>query len=460
MERYRATLVLGLGVSGEWAARLLRGEGCDVLALDERDDNRTRATARALRAHGIRTRLGRHALPDQPFDVCIASPGVPCTGALTAAVRKANIPVQPEIELGWSRCACKTLAITGTNGKSTLARLCADALIRAGYRAVACGNIGLPVSRVACERPLPEWLVIECSSFQLETIRSFRPEVTVLLNVFPDHLDRHGKLAGYANIKWELITHTAPGGTALVWDEFERAGREFPAHAVLKTFGGRPDSDYRYAAGVVTRRGSDPIEVDSAQADRQAAFSFQDTLFANDVFGLTAAAAVGATEACGVEPRAVVGAASVFIGLPHRMELVGQAAGVRFVDDSKSTNMAGLVAALRMTPGPVHLIAGGRLKERDLGAAKKELAGGRVSVYLIGEAATGLASAWSGAVDCCQCGSLQAAVEAAWVVARAGDTVLLAPGCASFDQFSGFEERGDRFKEIVHRMSKEGTHEG
>lgn len=440
---YGRALVLGLGSSGVAAAELLMGEGTQVTAADAADNAGLQATAAQLEKKGARVFLGRKTIPEGAFSVCVVSPGIAAGSEWVKGVEARGVEVLSELELGWRRCGCRTLAITGSNGKSTMAKLCKEAITRAGCRAEVAGNYGLPVSRVALERVKPDWLVLEVSSFQLEKIARFRPDVGVLLNVLPNHLDRHGTMEAYTRLKAGMFKNMGPGNTGVVPLELQGAvGAMAPSLDKWSTFGVAAAADYAFNGGRVVCRGQRDV-------------SFSGTFLDNEIMGLTAAASVAAVRACGFDAGHVAAAASSFEQLPHRMQKVAEIGGVEFIDNSKATNVAALHAALQVCKRPVRLIAGGRPKEKDFSAVKEILARKAVMVYLIGEAKFVLASAWEGAIQCGLYEDLAEAAGAAWKDARPGETVLLAPGCTSFDQFKNFEERGERFSEIVMSFTED-----
>jgi UDP-N-acetylmuramoylalanine--D-glutamate ligase len=441
LDQVTSALVLGLGGSGLAAARLLRRRGIAVTAVDARapDD----ATLKALAAIGVSVRAPCGDGLEPEAGLAVASPGVPADGPWIRACRARGVPVISEIELGWlCRGRAKVLAVTGSNGKSTLVKLCAEALERAGLKAVPVGNYGRPVCDAVLEREW-DWLVIEVSTFQLETVESFRPDIGVLLNIFPNHLDRHGTLEAYAGLKGRLFARMEAGDTALVQ---EAALAALPARAFgggrLRLFGDGPACAYRPEPGRV-------------RLPEGAFVSILGTPFDNPVLGEAAAAAAGALEAAGLPSAALEAAAAGFVMLPHRMQAVRVAGGVTFVNDSKATNLTALGAALKMTPFPVRLIAGGLLKEADAGGVKDLLVKKCVKVYGIGKTAPFLEKAWGGSVPFEDCRDLERAVRTAWLEAKEGDTVLLSPGCASFDQFRNFEERGARFICVVQALETE-----
>ncbi len=428
-------LVLGLGASGVAAARLLRRQKAAVTAADAADNPVLRQTAAALRAEGCAVSVGAAGLPPGVFDLCVVSPGLPADSPWLRAAAARGIPVVSELAFGWRHLRARVLAITGSNGKSTLVKLCAEALARAGRRACPAGNYGRPACQVVLDGAEYDWVVLEVSSFQLEFPGEIRPDVAVLLNVLPNHLDRHGGMATYRNLKFRLFAALGAGNVGIMEPALLRRFDPPASAAQWLTFGRAPPADFIYRPGRVTGPGG------------AAVINLSGTVFDNPVLGAAAAAAAAAMQACGIAAPCLEAAAREFVALPHRMEAVGCAGGVRFINDSKATNMAAMCAALRALPGPLRLIAGGTGKGEPFGPAAALLRGKAAAVYLIGQSAPAMAEAWRGAVDCRICGTLDAACAAAWDDAGPGDTILLSPGCASFDQFRNFEERGQRFRE-------------
>jgi len=473
---YKTALILGLGVSGEAAARLLLGEGTCVTAVDCCDNADLKNRAEKLEKEGAVVILGSDVLPEGNFEVCIISPGVPSDSAWARTIETRRIEILSELELGASRCECPMLAVTGSNGKSTLSKVCGEAMALAGQRVALAGNYGLPLCAVTGNSAELDWIVLEVSSFQLERVRSFRPRVGVLLNVQPNHLNRHGDMETYMRIKArlfermegenrgtrsaecgienvegensefrvpssELRTRRGEGDVGIVLDkDLEAVKRLSRGRNRWVTFGLSEQADYRYVDGWICR-----------------SISVKGTIFENEVMGLTAAAAVAAIEVCGFDPRAVESAVKSFEPLSHRMQEILRIGGVKFVDDSKATNIAALQAALKMTQGSVRLIAGGLLKEKDLKPPKELLAQKVRKAYLIGKASEEMEVAWRDVVQCSLCVHLEKAVEMAWQEAETGETILLSPGCASFDQFRNFEDRGEQFVRIVKSLNKGGV---
>jgi len=432
MHKYKKSLVLGCGRSGRAAEALLRTDGTPSVCICEEINP-------------------DYCYEDLHFtpEIAIVSPGFSMDHPWIKDLIARGIPLLSELEFGWSRRHCPVIAVTGSNGKSTVVKWIVDALAQAGQRAIPCGNYGLPVSAAVMLPEIPDWLVIEVSSFQLETIDQFRPDIGVLLNVLPNHLDRHGNMDTYRTIKLRLFENMQRSDTAILPVDFfqtlEKVEGVFSmfgkksegALRQWKTFGTQEGADYRFAGGHVG-------EVD-----------LSGTYFDNEVLGAAGAAVAAVCEACDLPPSAVEASARKFQPLPHRMQTVAEVNGIKFIDDSKATNLAGMCAALRMTSGSVHLIAGGRAKETDLSFAKDLLVKQVSRLYLIGEASEAMQAAWVDSVECLPCETLEQAVCAAWESAEPGDTVLLSPACTSFDQFRSFNERGELFAREVCRLTGE-----
>lgn len=441
---YQHAVVLGLGASGVAAARLLRAEGTAVTVMERVASPVVEASRGELASLGIQVMVGEGGLPPDSFDVCVVSPGVPVTSPWPLEAQARGLPLLAELELGWSRRgpATKVVAVTGSNGKSNAVKWMTEALAEAGYAVALGGNYGPPVCRVVHEQRDLDWLVLEVSSFQLETTRTFHADLGILLNLVPNHLDRHGDLETYRAAKARLFAHLHPGDVALVHEDCSAWLPPPPPGIAWRTFGRSAACDYRYQMGRV-------------EHGAQVLADLSGSYFGNEVLGVNAAGVLGALDEGGLNVEAAVRVAQVFRPLPHRMETVAEARGIRFINDSKATTLAALSAAVRMCGGKVRLIAGGLLKEKDLTAAKEVLAQHAAGVYLIGKASEPMASAWSAVTQCVKCDTLAAAAETAWREAQPGETILLSPGCASFDQFRNFEERGERFRQAARALTGE-----
>jgi UDP-N-acetylmuramoylalanine--D-glutamate ligase len=442
MKHGQRSVVLGAGVSGVAAARLLAARGKQVLVLDQAEGAAAQAAAGRLALPDVEFRAGPGPLPDEPFDQCVTSPAFALDHPWLAACRARGIPILAELELGFAHWRGHVLAITGSKGKSSLVKLCADTLNRAGVAAAPAGNYGTPLCELVLDQPDLAWAVTEVSSFQLEHVRHFRPNIGVLLNLQPDHLDRHADMAEYQRLKLRLFACQTAGDVALLPENFDAAGAVPPAVA-CRTFGAGAASGWRYGGHAVT----------GSWRGRNLRVALEGTWLDNPILGLAAAAGAGALAACGLDGDAIEAGIRAFQPLAHRMQFVAERAGVRFIDDSKATSLAAVAAALQMASGPVRLIAGGRLKEHDLEPVKDLLTRHVRKVYVIGECTDRMCAAWGQAVACEACGNMETAVAHAAAEACRGDIVLLSPGCASFDQFYNYKERGERFTCLAREVA-------
>ncbi len=437
MRSWKRVLVCGLGASGRAAVRLLVREGVDVLAVDERDGLDQQAARLELQAANCPVVLGVKHPPPGAFDAAVTSPGLSIGGPFLSEVRQRGIPVVSEVEVGWSRFGGRTIAVTGSNGKSSVVKALAECLRASGRTAVPCGNYGRPVCDVVWNEPQPDWLVIEVSSFQLETCIEFRPDMAVLLNLQPNHLDRHGSMEEYERLKVRIFAQQRGTDVAVIpADWMARHQGSVVGGGRWVTFGADLQADYRYEPGFLRERGGGAIEIAGSSFD-------------NPVLGPNAAALYGAARSAGIDADWIRNALVNFEPLPHRAQGVGVWNGVTYVDDSKATNLAAMMASIRMQSKPVWLIAGGRPKESCFQAARGRLREQVRGVFLIGEAAAAMAAEWGDVVSCEECGTLECAVAAARRAARPGEVVLLAPACTAFDQFPSYAARGDRFQNIL-----------
>jgi len=405
----RRALVVGLARSGRAAALALARRGVHVVAADRSPDVDPGRLADA----GVELRLGTEEedLLDA-VDLVVKSPGVPADSPLVVAARARAIPVWSEVELGYRllHAGARLIGVTGTNGKTTTTELLGAILRAAGRKVEVAGNVGRALTDAAETAEEDSWVVCELSSFQLEDVHSLACDVAVLLNLEPDHLDRHGSFEAYRDAKLRI---------------FERA-----------------------RAKVVPRgSGLDGIE-----------FSADDPLPAEPVIPgrhnrENAAAATAAARAAGVSDDAIAEALRTFPGVPHRLELVRELRGVRWVNDSKATNTAAARRGVAAYDAPLRLILGGSLKGEDFHPFARDLPADVRSIYLIGAASDELADALDAAGrGYLRTGDLATAVVQAAADAEPGDVVLLSPACASYDQFTNFEERGDTFRRLVEEL--------
>ncbi len=435
----RQILVLGLGVSGRSAANFCAARGARVLAADERSAEQIEGIEEL--APGMERTLGQPFPDPADFDLVVPSPGVPRARYAQRARRAWG-----DLELAYRALSVPIVAVTGTNGKSTTTLLVEAMLRAAGLRARAAGNVGAPALGLVGEAL--DVAVLEVSSFQLEAVESFRPRVAVILNLAPDHLDRHGSFEAYAAAKARILAHQQPEDVAVLnFDDPAVRRLAGAARARVLPFGSGPFETGAWldAGAIVLRR-----------AGKLARFDLEGFQLAGAHNRENALAALAAAGAAGADPVRAAGALRGFQALPHRGELVRRVRGVRFINDSKATNPGAAICSLRSFDAPLVWIAGGRDKGLDFGALA-DAASGRVrAAVLIGEAAGKLKDALAGAVDVHAAGSLEAAVACAARLAQRDDVVLLAPACASLDQFRDFAQRGERFRAAVAALPDAG----
>ena len=433
----KRVLVVGLGVSGFAAARALLGVDAKVRVTEGTISEPLRERALALQAEGVEVELGGHDLERLDADLAVLSPGIPPSSPIVRSLRSEAIPLWGEVELAYRLAACRFLAVTGTNGKTTTTSLLASMLREGGVESVAAGNIGLPLVEAVAKVAEAGAIAVEVSSFQLATIERFRPHVAVLLNVAEDHTDWHGSFDDYAAAKGRIVENQTEDDVFLPNHRDETA-MKIARHAL---------------AEVVPFSGAEPPPNGVGVRGGRLVWRETEILPADDVplagvAGLEdAAAAAGAALEFGVDKQAVARAIKAFRPPAHRLELVADVGGVRFVDDSKATNPHATLSALRGLTDVV-LIAGGRSKGIDL-TAMRAAAPALIAVIAIGEAAPELQRVFEGAVPVEIASSMETAVELALAHSKPGVSVLLSPGCASLDMYESYAARGDAFARAV-----------
>ncbi len=423
------------------------GYGATVTAMDERPETELAETAEKLRAAGVKLELGRHV--DASFleqDLIIVSPGVPANLPALQTARKKNIPVWSEIELAWRFLRGKLVAITGSNGKTTTTALVAHILKTSNIPTLIGGNIGTPLLALVETSTDPTVTVAEISSFQLETIEAFRPEIGVLLNLTPDHLDRHGTFQEYAHAKMRMFENQLERDIAVLNADDPEITKRMPAKPHIFWF----SRQKRVANGAFLRddeimfrnEGSEAVLARRDQIPLRGGHNVENVL-----------AACAAAYLAGATPAAIAAGVKSFRGVEHRLEFVAEISGVQFYNDSKATNVDAAVKAVQAFAGPLLVILGGKDKGSPYVPLRDLLHERARMVLLIGESAEKIAADLQGAIEINHVGTLDRAVEIAIERAQPGDTVLLAPACSSFDQFENYEQRGRVFKELVTRRA-------
>jgi UDP-N-acetylmuramoylalanine--D-glutamate ligase len=431
-------LVVGLARSGIAAALALRARGEEVIGCDAgtRSDPALDHAARRLCEAGVEVHLDASgdALAARAGTL-IKSPGVPQDAPAVASARARGVPVLGELELAWRLVGNEFVAVTGTNGKTTTAEWIGHVHRAAGLPVAVVGNVGTAASSLAGTVATDATVVCEASSFQLEDTVAFAPEVAVLLNLEPDHLDRHASFADYVAAKLRIFANQGNYDVAIAPDELDVEDLGGCARRV--PFGASPTAELADRAGHLWW-------------DEQPLLATSEISLPGEHNRANAMATAAACLVRGIDRDAVTAGLRTFAGVAHRLELIATRDGVAFVNDSKATNVASTLVALRSYAGGVHLIAGGRGKRQDFSPLAALVAERCQAVYLIGEAAEELAGALAPAgVPIHQLGELATALDAAAAAARPGDTVLLSPACASYDQYVDFEARGEHFRALV-----------
>ncbi len=439
-------LVVGLGKSGLAAALFLRRRGAQVTVSDVRSAEALAKEIPALLEEGIAVEAGGHGLLTfRRQDLIVVSPGVRLNTPEIVQVKSFGLPVIGEVELAALYLKGKVLAITGSNGKTTTTSLCGEILEAASLPVAVGGNIGLPVIALVEESREDGWSVLEVSSFQLETTEKFRPEIAVILNVTPDHLDRHITFENYVAAKERIFAkQTAEDALVLNWDDpVTRASAE---RAPSRVFWFSRKEPVERGAHLVN---GEVIFKSAKDAKPESIVTVKKIPLKGEHNVENVLAAVCAARLAGVDADAIRSAVESFHAVEHRLEFVATLNGVDYYNDSKATNVDAAAKAISSFPGGIHLILGGKDKNSDytqLSALLKE----RVkAAYTIGAAAEKIESHIRGDVPIVSAGTLTKAVKEAGDAAMPGETVLLAPACSSFDQFENYEHRGRVFKELV-----------
>jgi len=446
-----AILVIGLGRSGLASLEILAQHNVRLYATDEKPTESLSEAIAAAESFGA-----RFVEPDalggilQTIAWAVLSPGVPPISPVVRAIHRANVPVMGEIELAYRLCQAPIVAVTGTKGKSTTTALIGHLLRGCGRQARVGGNIGNPLIKEIAGATSCDWIVAEVSSFQLETIRAFKPRVAVLLNVAPDHLDRYPSMDEYAEAKYRIFANQSmsdwfvgnlddPRIEALAW---RHGNARVQARQLWFTRDGSERATMYLRDGVITYAPvtGDPRPIPllpSSEIPLQGAHNVENAMAA-----LLAALAVGC------DPVSLSRAIRSFAPMPHRLERVAEIDGVLYVDDSKSTIPTSVVAALLSYDRPIVLIAGGRSKGIGFDELGSAIAQHVKSLVAIGESASEIRRV-AGEVAVVEASSMEEAVQRARELAAPGDVVLLSPGCASFDMFNSAEDRGEQFSAAV-----------
>lgn len=444
----KRVLVVGLGISGFWASRWLMEKGARVTVTESRrKEEVNREFYAGLADRHCDFEMGGHRRETfLEADLIIVSPGVSHTMPFLLEARKKGIPVLGELELASRIIQTPLIAVTGTNGKSTVTACLGSLLEKAGVPAYVGGNIGTPLIAYACGEMNAEYLVVEVSSFQLDTAEDFSPYISIILNVSPDHLDRYQDFEAYWGAKKKIFSQQGPGQYLIMNNEDEILAEISPETGVSVLRYGLKKRDGQAAYledGNIRVRGRSGERVSYPVASFQIPGD-------HNILNLEAVILVG--HVLEIDPATIQASLNQFRGLPHRLERVGEKRGVVFYNDSKATNVEAAVGAIQSLASPILLIAGGKHKGLRYDKLAAASAGRVKKAIFIGEAREHLAKAFEGVVPYHLAGGLDEAVRMAFRWAEPGDAVLLSPACSSFDQFQDYRHRGEAFRTAVERL--------
>ncbi len=444
-------LVVGAGKSGLAVARFLAGKGAGAVLTDARAPVYQDGELAALEEEGVVLALGGYPeVEREAFDMVVMSPGVPLTEKPARDARANGITLIGELELAYSFARAPLVAITGTNGKTTTTTLIGEIFKKSGRNTLVGGNIGLPLV-TEVEKYGPNGVIVaEVSSFQLETTISFKPEVAVILNITPDHLDRYGDMAGYMGAKARIFANQGPGDHAVLnYDDPLTAGLREKTGGRTVFFSRRSELEcgvFVKSEKIVTKiDGPEEVICGIKEIGIPGAHNLENAL-----------AAVAAAQAAGIGGDTIATVLKEFKGVPHRLEFVTEINGVKYINDSKGTNPDASIKALEACSEPVVLIAGGKNKGSDFDALAGVIKERARALVVLGQSAGLIAAAARarGFAGIQKAADFTEAVMLAHRIARPGEIVLLSPACASWDMFKSFEERGDLFKEIVLNIKR------
>jgi UDP-N-acetylmuramoylalanine--D-glutamate ligase len=447
----KRVLVVGLGRTGVATALFCAAHGAAVTATESRSEAEIGETVAALRHAGVTLELGGHH--EQTFlqqDLILPSPGVSMDAPLLRAARGQGITIWSEIELAYRFFHGRLIGITGSNGKTTTTSLIEHILKTAGFPTILAGNIGTPL--ISCVARMTEntITVVELSSFQLEPIAMFRPNISVFLNLTPDHLDRHHTMESYGAAKARIFENQTPEDAAVLNADDPATVPYAPTVPRVYWFSRKQraaQGAFLRGEEIVFRQdGKEEAVLKRGEIPLVGAHNLENVL-----------AAVAATRLAGADVAAIAKGVRSFAGVEHRLEFVAEISGVRYYNDSKATNVDATLKALDAFPGRVLIILGGKDKDSDYTLLQEPLRHKAILALLIGSAAGKIEKQIAGSVAIERADTLDRAVETASHAARPGDVVLLAPACASFDQFQNYEHRGRVFKDLVHQLEQHGV---
>jgi UDP-N-acetylmuramoylalanine--D-glutamate ligase len=449
--RNKRVLVVGLARTGMATALFCAARGGCVTATDTRTESELDAAVAELRKAGVGLELAGHRQElIQGADLIIPSPGVPADAPLLQSARSKGVTIWSEIELASRFLKGRLIGITGSNGKTTTTSLIEHILKKAGFSTILAGNIGTPLISYVEKTSDKTITIAELSSFQLELVEKFRPNISLFLNLTPDHLDRHHTLESYGAAKARIFENQTEADSAVLNADDPGTTPYAPAKPQLFWFSRKQ----RVAQGAFVRENDILFRFEGME---EKVLKLADIPLAGSHNVENVLAAVAAARLAGAEPAAVAKGVRSFAGVEHRLEFVAEIGGVRFYNDSKATNVDATLKALDAFSGRILIILGGKDKGSDYTLLQARLREKAILALLIGAAASKIEKQIAGSVAIEQAGTIERAVETAANAARPGDVVLLAPACASFDQFQNYEHRGRVFKELVHQLERQAA---
>ncbi len=441
--RNRRIGVLGMARSGLAAAKLAAKLGGQVFVSDSADESKLSEQINQLRQAGIPFETGGHSEQLLECDYFVISPGIPLSIEIIQKARENGIPIFSEIEFGYWVCKGKIVAVTGSNGKTTTTTLIGNILSQAGLKVFVCGNVGLPFCEVVDKIEKNDIAVVEISTFQLETIEDFRPDIALILNLSPDHLDRHGTFDVYKALKYRIAENQNENNFLILNRDDKILATEVVKTNATKLFFTTNDNSNEasfVSNSSLYRNVENKTEeiIKTGEIQIPGPHNLQNSAAAAVVSGLL-----------DIPVEMVCEVLKSFSGVEHRLERIGKVAGISFINDSKATNVDSVCYAIRSVDTPICLIMGGRGKGASYAEIIKFGKDKIKSIYAIGEAREEIFEELGKAFPVSFVETLEDAVKNCFEAASPGETVLLSPGCASFDMFKNFEHRGQVFKEAV-----------
>jgi len=447
--RNKKVLVVGLGKSGSSAAKFLIRRGAKVTVTDILEEDKLKEAAQGLRKQGAHLELGEHRMESfVDCELIILSPGVPKEITPLKKAQQKGIPIISEVELAYRFCKGKIIAVTGSNGKTTTVSLLGKMMQKAGYKVCVAGNIGKPFIELL-NKPRTDYYVVELSSFQLETIEKFKPDISLLLNITPDHMDRYPSFSAYAEAKRRIFLNQTRDDMAIL-NADDPACQTIIRELKIRNF--LFSRQKKLGIGIYLKEQN---IVSRIEGQERIIIPIKDIKIkgVHNIENIMAAAAVGIV--CEIEREKMRYVFSRFSGLEHRMEKVTTIEGVTFYNDSKATNIDAVSKALQSFDNPIILLMGGRDKGGDFTSLAPLIKEKVKLLLLIGEASGKIASSLSGIAPIMFCRTFYEAIEIGFSKANPEDVFLLSPGCTSFDMFNNFEERGEHFKREVIKFKNQ-----